>query len=533
VTFNAAMPLVMRPLSSEALSYLRRSLAIPLYSPKTFPCTLTTALRPQHHPQSAVLLRRPPQCRALHLYKTARSKTVLGQHKILPFQIYKPPAPSESKHKINLWTKIGGEQIAEGLTLEEVLENYISPGNMLYLTQPVKKGHSENWEYMKKNNIPQEFNNYAIVKAGDRTIHIAQHKQRNHPNPEFRDLAGLKEIHVNLASPVAYWMLVLARAYAFLDNGNQVEFSIRFKGSYVRKETRRQPGDQEVWPWMHNHFPHLRPDFILKGMPKGTYYMIHPFSDGKHVQFVLAMPHTSNKTSPLKRNFTKRALLVKSMVETSIGAGRQPQLPMIHRKKLIEAGSDMYSLDSGVAKAVVQEQLKEFHFVSPKTKDIRWGNESLELIPRSVKRAKMKENLLAKRAKKREKKEKRKGIRRFRGNTEAGADANADAEWLKPSEPSWMIGRSHTTNSERLPPSNDAQPSQPKSGQAEDTTKWTEDGQSPGRAPHSENRFMELRTKEKQKLEWAQRAEGNMQRGPRDEAGQSFGDKRRRARDTV
>jgi hypothetical protein len=339
--------------------------------------------------------------------------------------------------------------------LEEVFENHISPGNMLYLTQPVKKALSENWETMKENKVPQEFNNYAIVKAGDVGVHIAKHKQRNHPNPEFRDLAGLKEIHINLASPVAFWAVVLSRAHAFLDNGNQVEFSIRFKGSFTGKETRRKPGDPEIWPWMHNHFPHLRPDFILKSMPKGTYYMIHPFSDGKHVQFVLAMPHVSNNTTSLKRNFTKRALMVKTMVEASIGAGRQPQLPMVDRKKLIEEGSEMYSLDSGVAKGVVEKQLKEFGTVPPKARDIRWGNESLELIPRSERRAKMKQNLLDKKARKRGKR--KSGNRHLEENMEAGAYADADAELLKPSEPSWTLGRSHTANHKSPTPSYYAQ----------------------------------------------------------------------------
>jgi hypothetical protein len=392
----------MLPPSSGALSYLRRSLASPLCSPTGLSCTPRTTLRPQPHPQSTVVLGHPPQCRALHLYKTARAKTLLGQHKILPFQIYNIPKPAESDHRINLLTKPGGEKIAEGITLEELLRKHISPGNMLYLTEPVNKADSENWEYMKETNLPQKFNNYAIVKEGQRRIHIAKHKHEDHPNPIFRDLAGLKEIHINLASPVAFFMLVLARAYAFLDNGHQIEFSIRFKGTYKTQEGRRMPGDPEIWPWMHNHFPHLRPDFILKSMPKGTYYMIDPFSDGKHIQFVLAMPHKVPYRSTTRSNYTSRALMIKEMVEESIQAGRQPQLPIIARRKLIGEGSDMYSLDSGVAKAVVQEQFEETNYLPRNVKDIRWGTESLDRIPRAVRKATAKANKLEKKEGKRE-----------------------------------------------------------------------------------------------------------------------------------
>jgi hypothetical protein len=408
--------LAMLPPSPGALSYLRRSLASPLCSPTGLSCTPRTTPRPRPHPQSAIVLCHPPQCRALHLYKTARAKTLLGQHKILPFQIYKIPKPSESDHRVNLLTKPGGEKIAEGITLKELLEKHISPGNMLYLTEPVNKAVSENWKYMKETNLPQKLNNYAIVKEGQRKIHIAKHKHEDHPNPIFRDLAGLKEIHINLASPVTFFMLVLARAYAFLDSGHQIEFSIRLKGTYKTQEERRKPGDPEIWPWMHKHFPHLRPDFILKSMPKGAYYMIDPFSDGKHIQFVLAMPQKVPYKPITRANYTSRALMIKEMVEESIQAGRQPQLPIIARMKLIGEGSDMYSLDSGVAKAVVQEQFKETNYLPRNAKDIRWGTESLNRIPRAVRKATTKANKLEKKERKREGRGKNRTIKHIRPN---------------------------------------------------------------------------------------------------------------------
>ncbi|KAF2793217.1 hypothetical protein K505DRAFT_306172 [Melanomma pulvis-pyrius CBS 109.77] len=312
--------------SPELISFLRSSLVIPLHPPRSLPCAFRTTQRPPHHSLPTVL-RRPPQCRTLHLYKTARARTTLGMHKILPFDQYQIPPPHKSDQKINLWTRPGGAQIAEGLSLEELLENHIKPGHMLYLAQQMKKSHSENYVYLKENKVPNEFNNYAIIEQGKMPVKIAKQKKRSDQSPWVRDLAGLKEIHLNLASPRTYWQMVLCRAYAFLDNMHQVDCSIRLKGAFANKKERREPGSPEIWPWMHQHFPHLRPDFIRKSMPEGTYFMIEPFSDGKHVQFVLAMPHRTVQTDKVDQSFTDRVLMIKNRASKSIKEGKQSELP--------------------------------------------------------------------------------------------------------------------------------------------------------------------------------------------------------------
>lgn len=253
---------------------------------------------------------------------------------------------------------------------------------------------------MKEHNIPQEHNNYAIFRAGESVVKIARHKHRDHPNPMFRDLAGLKEIHVNLASPPSYWMLVLGRAYAFLDNGHQLEFSIRYKGTYKSPSQRSAPGDRDIWPWMHEHFPHLRPDFILKGMPKGAYYMIDPVSNGKHVQFVIAMPHDSKHSGSGHQNLTRRLFKVKKQVKESIEAGLQAQLPKHEREKLIKKGSEDYSLDTGLPRSVAdipvsiaEKNLQGFDSPEPRmidTSTIRWGRTSFVPLPKAELKARLK-----------------------------------------------------------------------------------------------------------------------------------------------
>ncbi|KAF2710982.1 hypothetical protein K504DRAFT_404034 [Pleomassaria siparia CBS 279.74] len=372
--------------SSEVVSFLRRSLGTALNSTIYLPCALRSTLRPTSNTLPTDP-RRPLQCRALHLYKTARAKTVLGMHKILPFELYRIARPSESKHKINLWTKPGGTQIAEGLSLQEVFDDYIKPGKMLYLTQAVPKGKAENWELLKESNLAHDLNNYAICEPSTKPVVIAKSKVERDPQASqyFKDLAGLKEVHLNLASPVSYWAMVMARAYAFLDAGHQVEFVIRQKGSFVGKALRRKPGDPALWPWYHDHFPHLRPDFIIKSMPRGTYFMIDPVSDGKHVQFVMAKPNRNQNSGAVNPKFTNRLLRIKKEVEAAVAKGTASELPRAFRQELIGHGYEQYSLDTGKTKTLLEMQEDE-------EKDtIRWGKESLNIIPKAELRKRRKE----------------------------------------------------------------------------------------------------------------------------------------------
>jgi len=94
------------------------------------------------------------------------------------------------------------------------------------------------------------------------------------------------------------------------------------------------------------------------------------------VQFVLAAPNRSRSTGAVNRTYTKRLLRLKQEVIASIGEGKVSQLPKLLREKLIMSGSDMYSLDTGLAKGVITpDSLHE-------ETAFRWGIPSFEKLPK-------------------------------------------------------------------------------------------------------------------------------------------------------
>ncbi|KAF1844523.1 uncharacterized protein K460DRAFT_93315 [Cucurbitaria berberidis CBS 394.84] len=328
------MPPTARIPTLEFRSLLLPPIRIPLRA-------IRSLCRPQCAP-AALHATRLPQClvqrRSLHLYKTARAKTALGMHKIINFSPYEIAEPAASEHKVNL---VEGKEdstiVAKDVSLQELYDNHVKPGYMLYLTQEVQKKTAENIEKLKKEDIPGEARNYAIVKAHTRFVKVEA-------GQKGKQLGGLKIVIVTLANPVDYFQLALDRAYQFIANGSPVEFRIRMKGANLGKENRLGPGDADVWPWMHNHFPHIRPDFILKAMPEGTFFLVEPVSDGRHVQFVMAkqaeqMPRIS---------LTTRLQHVKTSVKKSIEQGKQGQLPKAMRKELRDGGHEDYSVDTGM-----------------------------------------------------------------------------------------------------------------------------------------------------------------------------------------
>ncbi|KAF2865611.1 hypothetical protein BDV95DRAFT_586167 [Massariosphaeria phaeospora] len=338
-------PTLRRP-TFEVAAFLLPFLRAPVSPPRS-------SLRPSRarHPRSA----HPscPQCRSLHLYKTARAVTVLGMHKVLPFDLYLVPEPSESDHKINLWKENGAEGaelVAENVSLKKAYTDYIKPGVMLYLKDDIKKSICEELKSLKGNDIPATYNNYVLLPAHTNTIKIKA-QNRILPTSEFRHLALLREIHINLASPAAYWQISLDRAYQFIENGHPVEFDIRFKGSREKDHQQRLvAGPRDLWPWMHNHFPHLRPDFILKAMPEGTIFHVRPVSDGKHVKWVMAPPHVKVKSSNHFGDLTRRLFKIKEELKKSIAEGKQSELPKQMRRNLANQGHDSYSVTTGMAK---------------------------------------------------------------------------------------------------------------------------------------------------------------------------------------
>ncbi len=276
-------------------------------------------------------------CRSLHLYKTARSRTTLGQHKVLNFDIYDVAAPSASQHKVNLIAGSRGKLIAEDVTLQELYDDYVKPGEMLYLTEAVPKGRASSLSKLKADLPMGTAKTFAICKA--HTTH-AQLSKKTTPSAHVGGTWGpLKTLNISLSSPPAYVQIQLDRCYRFLEVNCPVEFRIRFAGQKLTKAERLQPGDPDVWPWMHDHFPHLRPDFILKSMPAGTFYLIKPVTDGRIVQFVMAQKASNMPQS----NLLNRLFQVKRSVQHSIKTGRQPGLPLLMRQQLQDEGQSAYS----------------------------------------------------------------------------------------------------------------------------------------------------------------------------------------------
>ncbi|KAF1938828.1 hypothetical protein EJ02DRAFT_270558 [Clathrospora elynae] len=292
----------------------------------------------------------PPQClgqhRALHLYKTAKAKTVLGQHKVLTFSQYSILPPSASEHTVNLVkSDTDATVVAENISLQKLYEDHVKPGHMLYITQQPKKVTAERYDKLKDEKVPDEFKTYAIVRDHKHQVPI-----KNKQNGD--QYGGLKCIMINLSSPTPYYKLSLDRAYQFVEAGSPVEVRTRLKGAKLTKTERLQPGDPEAWPWMHKHFPHLRPDFILKAMPEGTVYIVNPVSDGRIVQWVMSLP--VKKKGPI--DLTTRLLRVQESVKKSITQGQQGQLPRTMRQQLAESGLTDYSPNTGMPKTQAREK---------------------------------------------------------------------------------------------------------------------------------------------------------------------------------
>lgn len=353
---SLTMPPFARIPSAESRSLLLPPIRVSLQ-------VLQSLCRPQCAP--TVLPAHPSRCpgqrRTLHLYRAAETKTTVGKHKVMVFEPYEIPKPGISTHRVNLVD--GGDDAAiikKNISLGKLLYEHIKPGHMLYLTQTMSKKTSESLDELKTEKILSEYRNYAIVKSHTHSVNAVKKKQRY-------QVGRLKVVPFNLASPVEHVKLSLDRAYQFVEAGSPVEISIRFKGAKLSRSERLTRGDPNVWPWMHQHFPHLRPDFILKAMPKNSIYRVHPMSDGRVVQFVVSRP--IRRIPPML--LTRRLLKMKKMVKKSVDGGRQGQLPALMRKDLVASGHEDYSLKTGL----VRRQARQMFGLEDKDWHNTWGFE--------------------------------------------------------------------------------------------------------------------------------------------------------------
>ncbi|KAF2854922.1 hypothetical protein T440DRAFT_373714, partial [Plenodomus tracheiphilus IPT5] len=285
------------------------------------------------------------QLRSLHLYKSAKAKTLLGQHKLMTFTPYKVAPPSQSQHKVNLVDSSKAPiMIAEDISLQELYDDYVKPGQMLHLLHNIPKAVAENVDKIQTNKTADEFRNYSLmkphdaVKKGSKDITLRDQKGKQ--------LGQLKCIMIRLSSPNAYFRHCMDRAYQFVQSGSPVEFRTRLRGSTAKIE-KIQAGPIDKWQWMHDHWPHLRPDFILKSMPEGSHFLIDPVSDGYIVQFVISLKMEKMPSG----NLNARLWKVKKGVTHSVKSGVQTQLPKMMRQQLVEQGSTDYSVNSGLPKS--------------------------------------------------------------------------------------------------------------------------------------------------------------------------------------
>jgi hypothetical protein len=260
-------------------------------------------------------------------------------HKVLPFSRYQVAPRDESTQRVNIVD--GGKVIAQDITLETVYDKHIQPGQILYLHEEIEKAKAANITRLRQENANVHHRTYGIVTAESIQGNLKGPKQG-------KGQGALRVTPVALGSPPRYFQIAMDRSYQFIKHGSPVEFGIRISGKHVKnKESRLKPADLSSWQWIHEHFPHLRPDFILRSMPEHSRFLVDPVTDGRIIQFVIAAPPFPNL-----RNITDRLFTVQQSVQKSITRGMQAQLPKWYRAQLKDGGHGAYSEVSGMPLSV-------------------------------------------------------------------------------------------------------------------------------------------------------------------------------------
>lgn len=261
-------------------------------------------------------------------------------HKIIHYKRYDPPDLAESTHKVNVIkegkNEVGGkvrETVAEGVTLQHVYDNYIEPGKILRLASTIPRIDAPpDRPSLEKRRTAERYRDYVIfdalstgtqVDAGSKKAARAK-GNRN----EIRHMLGLREVKILLQTPMPHFAQMMDKAYQFLQLGSPVEFDICIRHVMDKKVANifTDSTPAESLDYVYRHFPHLRHDFIFKSMPEGTRWVVDPFSNDRHVRFVLG--RETKREENVKSNFTQRLLNVQKAVMKGIEEGRIQQLPM-------------------------------------------------------------------------------------------------------------------------------------------------------------------------------------------------------------
>jgi hypothetical protein len=266
-------------------------------------------------------------------------------HKILGFKPYQVTPVSASQHVVDV---VRSEKIqsiiASGISLVELYDNHVKPGRMLYLADQMDRTMAGKPKRMREEQLEKRMNRFAIAEASSR------------PTKRATARGALKVVVLMLTSPISYVKIVLNRAHTFLLEESPVEVRVRLGGKYERKQVRKRAaaeaeareekegadGKQSVvhdeteddWVWIHQHFPHLRPDFILKGMPEGTVVTIDPVRDAKQMNFVMELPTNKTPMTDLNKRLER--------VKQAVGAAKKTE-GVVSPESITAAGGEQYS----------------------------------------------------------------------------------------------------------------------------------------------------------------------------------------------
>ncbi|KAF1917947.1 hypothetical protein BDU57DRAFT_415714, partial [Ampelomyces quisqualis] len=303
---------------------------------------LSSLYRPQCLLSRQPAGRLPPclaQRRSLTLYKIARAKTTLGQHKILPFDVYQIPPPEASEHLINIIK--ADKTVVENISLKEAYDKHVEPGQMLYLEHEIPKKTAENIEKMQTEKWQLKARTFGVL-----TAESMPHNLKSASSGRGQGVLRVTPLTLSCSE---HFKHCIDRSYQFIKHGSPVEFTFRLSGKHVKDKLKRlmPSDDHSQLEWMQSHFPHLRPDFILKAMPEGSHYLVEPVSNGRRIQFVVGPMRRKGFPSLPRQNLTRRLLNVKRAVQSSIEKGLQGELPKVLRKKLADSGSQAYSPMTG------------------------------------------------------------------------------------------------------------------------------------------------------------------------------------------
>ncbi|KAJ4347962.1 uncharacterized protein N0V89_009334 [Didymosphaeria variabile] len=227
-------------------------------------------------------------------------------------------------HKINIVEFVKDEDghpvkkiVAESLTLQQVYDDYIEPGKFLRLASTVPKSHapSDHVE-LEKLRTARRYRDYVIFDAystrAQAKVDTKKPLKARGNQVEIAHLRALREVHLLLHSPMDHFAHMIDKAYQLITLGSPIEFDILIRHVTEKKAARIVSQPKDSLDYACGHFPHLRPDFILKSMPAKSRYLVQPVTDGIHLQFVIGPELEGDRLG--KMDLTKRLFNVKRAV---------------------------------------------------------------------------------------------------------------------------------------------------------------------------------------------------------------------------